>query len=265
MIDHTNLWRTVYEFCSVQTNASRGSESDSRSDLDPTGSLQGFASQTKSGKSAEDDENANHNLVIYGISNEILAQRGTAVRTIIEGTGVYLLANQVFIGISKFERVLAAARSLNRLGLANSDVFHIIINGKLSIHTYYAMQRRICILDSHSSLPSLKHLRARILNLLSLKPRHFDYCPNSCICYAGSYATLSECPECYLSRDPTGINFSYVPLIPRLRAIFSPPKIQAMKYRYQLPLKVDDTYQHIAVGYDGELGSGKVVDAQTVR
>lgn len=140
---------------------------------------------------------------------------------------------------------MTAARLLNQLGLTNTDILRIIIDSKLSVHTYYAMQRRICLLQSHSAMPLLKHLRTRIRNLLSLQPRHSDYCPNSCICYAGSYATLSECPECQLPRNRTGITFSYVPLIPRLQAFFASPNMRhTMKYRGddKMPVQVDNTY-----------------------
>lgn len=249
-INHTSLWMTVYESRPVQINSSRRSESDSRSN--PIASLDGLTSQTELGKQVEDNGSVNHYPAIDGISHEILAGQGTAARAVIKGMGFYLLANGNLIIISNLGNISAAARLLNQLGIANTNICHSIINSKLSVHTYYAMQRHICILQSHSSLPSLKHLRARVLNLLSLKPHDYKYCPNSssCICYAGSYATLSECLKCYLPRNQTGMTFPYVPLVPRLQALFASPNTrQAMRYHYKLPVKVDDVYQHAVGGY----------------
>lgn len=93
-IDHTNLWRIVYVFRPVQIDSSRGSESGSRSDS--FGSLDGFISQTDSDADAEpieDNGNVNYNPAVYGISHEILARQGAAVRAVREGTSSNLIAS----------------------------------------------------------------------------------------------------------------------------------------------------------------------------
>lgn len=100
-VDHTNLWKIVYESCPVQIDSSRASGSDSSN---PVGSLEAFISQTESGEPVADDRSANSYAAIYGISNEILAQQGTAVRAVIEGrTSIYtqirILSRYLTLGI----------------------------------------------------------------------------------------------------------------------------------------------------------------------
>jgi len=67
--------------------------------------------------------------------------------------------------------------------------------------------------------------RSHVWYLSRFKPIEFACCINSCICYAGPYAELEECPKCKTSRlDGSGQArrmFSYMSLIPRLCVLVS--------------------------------------------
>ena len=83
-------------------------------------------------------------------------------------------------------------------------------------------------------------LRAKVEALAGVKPQKFDCCVNSCVCFAGHYATLEKCPRCNEQRwkvDSRGrpkprSQFFYIPLIPRLIAYLNSPHVaSAMQYR----------------------------------
>ena len=75
------------------------------------------------------------------------------------------------------------------------------------------------------SIPTLKQLRARVVDLCGFQPVFFDCCIDSCICYAGKYSDLQCCPKpgCGKPRlDADGKpkkTFTYLPLIPCLAAL----------------------------------------------
>ena len=101
-------------------------------------------------------------------------------------------------------------------------------------------------------------LRAKAQSLAGIEPLRFDCCTNSCVCYAGHYASLEKCPRCNESRfegtDSHGIpkpqsQFFYIPLIPRLIAYLgSTTMAHTMQYQSQ--------HQHIPGSlrdiFDGE-------------
>jgi hypothetical protein len=72
-------------------------------------------------------------------------------------------------------------------------------------------------------LPSLRPTRTYIHGLSGFKPRIFDCCPNSCLCYAGPHAEKTKCDFCKEDRfrkdGKPRKQFTYIPLIPRLRAM----------------------------------------------
>lgn len=88
-----------------------------------------------------------------------------------------------------------------------------------------------------------KHiLRAKARGLAGVKPVQYDCCIGSCVCFAGHYASLEKCPRCNEPRfevDSHGTKkprsqFSYIPLIPRLKAYIASPHIASeMQYRSQ--------------------------------
>ncbi len=78
---------------------------------------------------------------------------------------------------------------------------------------------------SKAGMENLAKTRSHVRSLSRIEPVRFACCINSCICYTGPYAELDECPQCGTSRlSKSGRarrTFSYMPLIPRLRALVS--------------------------------------------
>ncbi|RPD69641.1 hypothetical protein L226DRAFT_471449, partial [Lentinus tigrinus ALCF2SS1-7] len=76
----------------------------------------------------------------------------------------------------------------------------------------------------------------QVAALSGLKAMSYECCINSCICYLDLYADAQECPECNEPRlSPSGRPrryFCYIPLIPRLRALFECIRlIKLLQYR----------------------------------
>jgi len=74
-------------------------------------------------------------------------------------------------------------------------------------------------------MENLAKTRSHVRALSRCEPVKIACCINSCICYTGQYADLDKCPKCKTSRlNESGRArriFSYMPLIPRLRALMS--------------------------------------------
>ncbi|PPQ68810.1 hypothetical protein CVT24_007695 [Panaeolus cyanescens] len=74
----------------------------------------------------------------------------------------------------------------------------------------------------HLSL-KLTTKRARLVSGFDAVQYHC--CINSCICFVGPYANLTQCPHCkedrFTSRNGPRNHFDYIPLIPRLTAMIS--------------------------------------------
>jgi hypothetical protein len=72
--------------------------------------------------------------------------------------------------------------------------------------------------------PLWKACQTRVGKISGLKPRLYGMCINSCLCYTSHHAGLEICPHCHEKRhdgkDRTCWRFSYIPLIPRLRALW---------------------------------------------
>ncbi|KAJ2924111.1 hypothetical protein H1R20_g12985, partial [Candolleomyces eurysporus] len=86
-------------------------------------------------------------------------------------------------------------------------------------------------------LPSFKVARKRVEFLAKVKAQRYDCCINVCICYTGPHETKTECPFCKEPRLKSDgkpqKTFTYIPLIPRLAALFQDPKmIDLMSYRH---------------------------------
>jgi hypothetical protein len=89
-------------------------------------------------------------------------------------------------------------------------------------------------------IPSVDVSRSRLQFLSGFKPVRYDCCINSCCCFVGPHKNCTQCPYCGTDRsiiDSTGKekprkSFNYLPLIPRLVAMFSNAgKIKEMRYR----------------------------------
>jgi hypothetical protein len=90
----------------------------------------------------------------------------------------------------------------------------------------------------HTGMLSWKATQERIGRMSELRPKIYDCCVNSCMCYVGQYADLTKCPfrTCqqprYDSRKRPRRQFTYIPLIPRLKA-FLANSAQAERMRYR--------------------------------
>ncbi|KAH6901786.1 hypothetical protein BKA70DRAFT_1027687, partial [Coprinopsis sp. MPI-PUGE-AT-0042] len=84
-------------------------------------------------------------------------------------------------------------------------------------------------------LPEWKVAARRIAFLAKFRPQAFDCCINSCLCYSGARADEEECAYCHEPRwnahGKARKQFNYIPLIPRLQALYSNPNmINKMRY-----------------------------------
>jgi hypothetical protein len=99
--------------------------------------------------------------------------------------------------------------------------FGMKIRNNLTASAFHEMSYNF----SKAGMQNLDKTRSHVQALSRFKPVKFACCINSCICYTGSYADLDECPNCGTSRlNESGRarrTFSYMPLIPRLRALIS--------------------------------------------
>ncbi|KAF7361101.1 hypothetical protein MSAN_01141700 [Mycena sanguinolenta] len=96
------------------------------------------------------------------------------------------------------------------------------VNVDLGSRAYAKMRRAFPQLFD---LPSLSRLQSEISFISGLKAEQYDCCKNSCCCFVGVYTELDNCPYCEEPRrDSRGrpcATFSYLPLIPRLQALFA--------------------------------------------
>ncbi|KAI0087623.1 hypothetical protein BDY19DRAFT_855282, partial [Irpex rosettiformis] len=87
-----------------------------------------------------------------------------------------------------------------------------------------------------SSVPSWKACQQRAANLSGFNPQVYDCCINSCCCFVGTHASATECAYCSSSRyDAYGNRrqeFVYLPIIPRLKKLFSNAEFSS-KLRYR--------------------------------
>ena len=131
------------------------------------------------------------------------------------------------------------AGNLTRYELAICRAFALLVRSKLP-NEYFGM------IEEAWEIPNFKSphvLRAKAQSLAGIEPLRFDCCVDSCVCYAGHYASLEKCPRCgaprYEGFDSHGkpkprAQFFYIPLIPRLIAYLESPTVaQAMQYRSQ--------------------------------
>ncbi|KAK6992593.1 hypothetical protein R3P38DRAFT_3429840 [Favolaschia claudopus] len=92
-------------------------------------------------------------------------------------------------------------------------------------------------------LPSLAHLQSEITFLSGVTPVRYDCCSNSCCCFVGPYADLDTCPYCdaarYDSQRRPRATFDYLPLIPRLQAMFA-DKGMCEKLGYRARFKAEN-------------------------
>src|SRR5260221_3158323 len=110
--------------------------------------------------------------------------------------------------------------------------FAMKIRNNLTASTFYQMS----YIFSETGMVNLAKTRSHVRALSRFSPVEFACCINLCICYTGQYADLDECPKCKTSRlhksGRARRTFSYMPLIPHLRALMSNPTYAArLQYR----------------------------------
>ena len=87
-----------------------------------------------------------------------------------------------------------------------------------------------------------------------LSPEVYDCCVNSCMCYTGEFAQLTICSICgeprLDKRRKARNRFRYIPIIPRLQAMYKDPKmIELLLYRVRRDVEPGD----INDVFDGEV------------
>lgn len=115
---------------------------------------------------------------------------------------------------------------------------------KLRHHLTDAAYRDLPFAMPDSHIPSLEIAQTRIAHLAGFKPEIFDCCPNVCMCYTGPYAEDDQCRICHTPRYSANgrarKRFTYLPLIPRLKAMLASRAVASkMTYRAEGHKPVD--------------------------
>ena len=102
--------------------------------------------------------------------------------------------------------------------------------------------------------PSLAKTHTHVSALSGVEPILFDCCINSCCCYTVTYADVETCPFCneprYDSQGRSYSHFTYIPLLPRLVALYSNQNM-AEKMRYRA--SYDHQQDRIGNIFDGHI------------
>lgn len=115
----------------------------------------------------------------------------------------------------------------------NIRAFDFYLKGGLSRDAFDRMRKSF---GHRMTIDSLKKITRRIDSLTGIIPRKYDCCVGTCVCYTGEFTELDECPYCHEPRRTEDGQarrlFVYIPLIPRLRALFQDPSmIEKLSYR----------------------------------
>lgn len=118
-------------------------------------------------------------------------------------------------------------------------------------------------------VPTLDETRARVAFLSGFKPEFYDCCVNSCCCFVGPHLLLMQCPYCgearYNSDNKSRKRFSYLPITPRLKALYA-HQATATKMGYRAkdhkhdPNQMNDIFDGTV--YRSMLGKRVVIDGK---
>nr|GFB96765.1 hypothetical protein [Tanacetum cinerariifolium] len=113
-----------------------------------------------------------------------------------------------------------------------------------------------------NELPTSKYQAKKIMCLLGLEVQRIDACPKDCIWYRKGYKDLHKCPVCKVSRykDTTLTEFNkdvtkngpaakvlwYLPIIPRLKQLYSNLKNTKLLRWHAEDRKHDGNIRHVA-------------------
>ncbi|THU94655.1 hypothetical protein K435DRAFT_667941, partial [Dendrothele bispora CBS 962.96] len=147
-------------------------------------------------------------------------------------------------GVSAFDKLgekfqAEALNSVDRLSELDRAICRAYA-WKVQSHTadeYYQHAARAFGPRHGDPLPKLHAQQRRLLFLGGFKPQEYHCCVNSCVCYTGAYENHQQCPYCKEPRlHPSGKPrkiFTYIPLIPRLSALFrNHDMAKKMRYRH---------------------------------
>ncbi|KAF7334087.1 hypothetical protein MVEN_02314400 [Mycena venus] len=145
-------------------------------------------------------------------------------------------ASLTAVQILEGEFELEERRRGHKLGPSAMDAIrahNLKVNIDLGARAYEKTKRAFPQLHD---LPSLYELQARIAFLSGIKPVKYHCCKRSCCCFVGLYEALDTCPYCdeprYDSRRRPRATFDYLPLIPRLKALFADSDMcEELRYR----------------------------------
>jgi hypothetical protein len=100
----------------------------------------------------------------------------------------------------------------------------------------------------NEDIPTWKTTSSRARFLSGVDPILYDCCINSCCCYVGPHESLKQCPYCkaprYNSEGKARRKFTYIPVIPRLVALFKNSDF-AEKLQYRAGSDGTNTHQHV--------------------
>ncbi|KDQ17183.1 hypothetical protein BOTBODRAFT_83091, partial [Botryobasidium botryosum FD-172 SS1] len=128
----------------------------------------------------------------------------------------------------------------------NIRVFNLLTKHSLSDHLYNDFPHTF---PKHT-FGSIYELQQHMARLSGVRPKFYDMCPNSCLCYVGPNRNLSKCPYCseerWTSDRIVRKTYSYIPLKPRLVAMVGNTRLAGlMRYRGQYvhdPNCITDTF-----------------------
>lgn len=134
----------------------------------------------------------------------------------------------------------SAHRLLDKDDIRELWSFDLYVKHRPPESLYAALMERYQPIGSHENarLPSIKTLRSRAYELSGFAPQIIDCCVDSCVAFTGCLSNMDKCPICGSDRRDSSGNprntFSYLPLIPQLRALYTCPELaQKMRYRHE--------------------------------
>ncbi|KAK9429183.1 hypothetical protein V1505DRAFT_293271, partial [Lipomyces doorenjongii] len=106
---------------------------------------------------------------------------------------------------------------------------------------------------------SLHKCREFINDCTGLSPIKYDCCHlTPCVCYFGEYEDYQECPKCGAQRFANHLKkpnktFSYIPLEPRIRAIFGQKDLSKMVQEYPSEIMSKNQNGTLADFWNGDI------------
>ncbi|KAI0742154.1 hypothetical protein BC629DRAFT_1271871, partial [Irpex lacteus] len=123
-----------------------------------------------------------------------------------------------------------------------------------------------------ANVPSWKSCQQYVADLSGFEPQTCDCCIDSCCCFVGPHAQATNCPFCKKTRyDANGKRrqqFVYLPVIPRLKKLFSNARIaKQLRYRASEHHHEEDKIKDVfdARIYRSLLGKKVTVDGKAME